>query len=120
MQDLDNCITEFDCDPFNLSNPTLRSLQSGMIVSDELVADFNTVHSDGESLVQSFFKERMFSNDSHLILQSTGIPHTTSANPQFKTDESAQKVTKNRHNGEQGYGRNNYCSSKVIRLPCSL
>ena len=37
MQDLNNCINEFDCDPFDLTKPTLRSLQSGMIASEELV-----------------------------------------------------------------------------------
>ena len=66
VQDLYICITEFDYDSFDLSYPTLRSLQSRMIASDGLVADFNTSHSDGESVVQSFFKEWM-SNDSTVI-----------------------------------------------------
>ena len=79
-----------------------------MIASDELVADFNTAHSYGESLVQSFFKERLMK--SHLTLQSTEIPDKTSANPQFK---KMNQHKKNQRNGEQGYGRNNYFSSRV-------
>ena len=63
VQNLENCIKEFNCDPFDLTKPTLRSLQSGMLASDELVADFETAHSDGDSLIQSFFKEEMFSNE---------------------------------------------------------
>ena len=61
MQDLNNCINEFDCDPFDLTKPTLRSLQSGMIASEELVQDFETAHDDGETLVKNFFDKRMFS-----------------------------------------------------------
>ena len=30
-QDLSSCINEFDCDPFDLTKPTLGSLQSGII-----------------------------------------------------------------------------------------
>ena len=61
VQDLNNCINEFDCDPFDLTKPTLRSLQSGMIASEELVQDFETAHDDGEMLVKNFFDKRMFS-----------------------------------------------------------
>ena len=63
MQDLSSCINEFDCDPFELTKPTLRSLQSGMITSEELVKDFETAHDDGEALVKKFFDERMFSTE---------------------------------------------------------
>ena len=40
VQDLSSYINEFDSDPFDLTKPTLRSLQSGMIASQELVKDF--------------------------------------------------------------------------------
>ena len=50
VQDLSSCINEFDCDPFDLTKPTLRSLQSGMIALEELVKDFETAHDDGEDL----------------------------------------------------------------------
>lgn len=33
-----------------------------MVASDQLVHDFHSAHKDGESLGQSFFKERVFSN----------------------------------------------------------
>ena len=44
------------------TRPTLRSLQSSMMASDQLVHDFDSAHKDGEPLFQSFIKERMFSN----------------------------------------------------------
>ena len=49
VQDLDDCITEFKCDPFDLEKPKLRSLQSGAIVSDELLMDFESAHAEGEN-----------------------------------------------------------------------
>ena len=63
MQDLSSCINEFDCDPFGLTKPTFRSLQSGMIASEELVEDFETAQDDREALVKKFFDERMFSTE---------------------------------------------------------
>ena len=63
VQDLSSCINEFDCDPFDLTNLTLGSLQSGMIASEEHVKDFKTAHDDGEALVKKFFDERMFSTE---------------------------------------------------------
>ena len=62
VQDLDKCISEFECDPFEEMRPTLRSFQSGTMASDQHVHDLDTAHKDGESLVKSFFKERMFTN----------------------------------------------------------
>ena len=51
VQDLDRCIIEFACDPFNETNPTLRSLQSGMVASDQLIADFETAYVDAYAVV---------------------------------------------------------------------
>ena len=62
VQDLDTCITEFACDPFDLANLRLRSLQSGMLASEKLIRDFETAHDDGERLIQQFFTDRMFSH----------------------------------------------------------
>ena len=63
VQDLSSCINEFDCGPFDHTIQTLRSLQSGMIASEELVKDFETAHDDGEAPVKKFFDERMFSTE---------------------------------------------------------
>ena len=36
---------------FNETNPTLRSLQSGMVASDQLIADFETAYVDAYAVV---------------------------------------------------------------------
>ena len=52
VQDLDSYITEFDCNPFDLEKPQLRSLEYRVIASDELVRDFESAHEDGERKVK--------------------------------------------------------------------
>ena len=48
VQDLESCIVEFDCNPFDPSNTTLRTLQSGAIASVALVQDFEMALKDGD------------------------------------------------------------------------
>ena len=47
IEDLDKCLSEFECDLFDETRPTLRSF----VASDQIVHDFDTAHKDGESLV---------------------------------------------------------------------
>ena len=56
VQDLITCMNEFDSFPFDPASPTLRTLQSAMPASDELTADFNSAHADGEKKLTSLYK----------------------------------------------------------------
>ena len=40
VQDLESYITDFDCDPFDLDKPQIRSLVSFVVASGNLVYDF--------------------------------------------------------------------------------
>lgn len=42
VQDIDDCLTEFDSDSFDCYNKKLKSLQTGLVASDELINDFET------------------------------------------------------------------------------
>jgi len=42
VQDISSCLSEFKCDPFDHTNQTLRSLQSGIPASDALAADLDS------------------------------------------------------------------------------
>lgn len=66
VQDLIACMHEFDSFPFNPASPTLRTLQSAMPASDELIADFNSAHAAGEEKLTSFLQERVFSKKTSL------------------------------------------------------
>ena len=46
VQDLQACMRDFEANPFDISLPTLRSLQSGLIASPELLHDFKTAIPD--------------------------------------------------------------------------
>ena len=61
LQDIDSCITDFDCDPFNPANVRLRSLQSVQLVSEEVKDDLLSAFDDGEKKVRESFDERIFS-----------------------------------------------------------
>ena len=59
IQDLQACMRDFEADPFGIS-PTLRSLQSGLVASPELLHDLKTAIPDGQAQVQTFLQERVF------------------------------------------------------------
>ena len=83
VQDIDNCITEFKCDPFDVAQPL-----SGLITSEELVKGFKTAHEDGEKCVQ--------------ILPLTATVHRHNrrsfSKPPLPNDRN--KIIDNRHYGE--------------------
>ena len=60
VQDIDACIVDFNCDPFDPENVQLRSLQSGQLVSKEVEDDLLSAYEDGETKVKEFFEERIF------------------------------------------------------------
>ena len=60
VQDLQTCLKDFDAEPFDISSPTLRSLQSGLVASPQLVHDLKTALSDGQAQVETFLHERVF------------------------------------------------------------
>lgn len=62
VQDIMSCMTEFECNPFNCENYSLRSLQSGMLATTKLEEDLESARLCGKELVDDFFKDRMFSN----------------------------------------------------------
>ena len=60
VQDIDACIVDFNCDPFDPENVQLRSLQCGQLVSKEVEDDLLSPYEDGETKVKEFFEERYF------------------------------------------------------------
>ena len=61
MQDLISCLHEFEAYPFDISLPALRTLQSAIPASAELVKDFRSAHSKGEEKGTKFLQESKFS-----------------------------------------------------------
>ena len=66
VQDLVTCMQEFKAFPFDASSPTLRTLQSAMPASDELIADFNSAHAAGERKLNNFLRDRVFSKNTSI------------------------------------------------------
>ena len=49
MQDIDACIVDFNCDPFDPENVQLRSLQSRQLVSKEVEDDLFSAYEGRET-----------------------------------------------------------------------
>ena len=60
VQDIDACIVDFNCDPFDPENVQLHSLQFGQLVSEEVEDDLLSAYEDGETKVKEIFEELIF------------------------------------------------------------
>ena len=69
IQDLGACFIEFKCDPFDLSNISLYSLQSGIQASDTLAADFESAKNDGVQKLNSFWRKESSLRRSHCMTE---------------------------------------------------
>ena len=65
-QDNISHVEEFDCYPFDAASPTLRTLQSAIPASPELIRDFSTAIQYGESKLQSFIDECLYAKERSL------------------------------------------------------
>ena len=54
-------VTEWQCDPFDLQDQSLRTLQSGEYASEELFKDLESAHKDGEEQTMRYINERLYS-----------------------------------------------------------
>ena len=63
VQDLISCFKEFDCFPFDPASPALRTLQSAIPATPELIQDFKKAKQDGETQLKIFMDERIYSKE---------------------------------------------------------
>ncbi|KAI4830325.1 hypothetical protein KUCAC02_001964 [Chaenocephalus aceratus] len=61
----------FDAEPFDISSPKLRSLQSGLVASPELVHDLETALPHGQAQAATLMQKRVFNK----IKPLTAIVH---------------------------------------------
>ena len=66
VHDIISCVEEFDCYPFDVTSPTLHTLQSAIPASPELIRDFSTAIQDGESKLQSFQDDLLYARETSL------------------------------------------------------
>ena len=66
VQNVVACLQEFDAYSFDPASPTLRTLQTGLPASNELVASFSSPHALGEEKVNTFLQERVYSKNTSI------------------------------------------------------
>ena len=67
VQDIISVITEWDCNPFDLQQQSLRTFQTGAYATKELVEDFETAYADGDLLVQQSINDRLFTKSKSIF-----------------------------------------------------
>ena len=80
VQDILSCFMEFDSNPFHPSSPNLRSLESGIEASQELIIDFNGAFTDGKANLDIILNECVFSKTNSLYSHVSRKKEKTSLN----------------------------------------
>ena len=112
VQDVDACIGDFDCDPFDPLNSKIRSLQSGEIASDDLQTDLLSAFNDGEEKLKTFFEERVFNQTKEWGMQKSNRKTFLSKNDAKTISESSCKTVK-MENEAMSKVISDYCDSNV-------
>ena len=63
LQDILACLNDFQADPFDDADPMLRSLQSGVAASAEIVQDLQNALQEGQNQLDNILQNRVFSKD---------------------------------------------------------
>ena len=66
VQDI-RCLKEWESDPWDEDKMVLRSLESGLIASKDLVVDFDTAKDDGSRQIDEYFEERVKTTQKKII-----------------------------------------------------
>ena len=66
VQNIQACFKEFDSELFDVSTPILRSLQSAIHASPDLLSDLKNALKDGQDQVLAFLQECVFSKQSSI------------------------------------------------------
>ena len=61
VQNIVDCLQEYDAYPFDPDSPILRTMQSGVHAPSDLVADFKSAREDGENQLESLLEEQIYS-----------------------------------------------------------
>ena len=91
VQNIVECFKEYGSYPFDPDNQELRTLQSGVLASQELVDDFKRANDDGEKQLESMLEERVYSKQKSLHARIKKMNRKSFANA------STTKVSKSKH-----------------------
>ena len=94
VQDLLNCISEFEYFPLDPAVPTLWAIQSAIPTSDKLITDLKSAYGDGETKLMELLKESVFTKSKITFWLYTKNKRLTLAYEKKETSASGKdKVT---------------------------
>ena len=84
-------IGEWDCDPSNLQQQSLRKLQAGAYATKALVDDFEAANAEEDLLIQESIKDRLFTKSKSIFAPYSKKKRKTFAN--FQNASNKKRVT---------------------------
>ena len=115
VQDINSCIAEFNCDPFDPFNDQIRTLHSGQCTSKDLEEDLLSTANDGEKKVIEFFKERIFSREKDWGINKSN--RKTFLTPASNDKDSAKKCkTTSMENNAMSNIISKFCGKNITLL----
>ena len=66
VETLTGTLQEWNANPWNTEIPTLHSLESGLLASEELVKVFVSAKEEGEKQATKYFEERVLTNEKQI------------------------------------------------------
>ena len=94
VQDLLSCFSEFESNPFDLVSPSLRTLESGIKASPDVLMDLKTALRDGREDLESLFRDRVFSKESSLFAHTSRKKRKTFAKQLLENNSGRQESSK--------------------------
>ena len=102
VQDIEACLQEFDTEPFDESNPALRTLQSAITASAELVTDVKNAVKEGDGQGQTLLQERVYTKQSSIrdtISRNKRIDFASDYVPKASGENMKQNANQMEKNG---------------------
>ena len=94
VQDLLSCFSEFESNPFDLASPSLRTLESGIKASPDVLMDLKTALRDGREDLESLLRDRVFSKESSLFAHMSRKKRKTFAKQLLENNSGGQESSK--------------------------
>ena len=92
LQNILGCLEEYGAYPFDLDNQKLRTMQSGVLASPELVLDFKSSNEDGEKGLEEILTERVYSKERSLHAKMKKMKRKTFTTDSLAKDPKDKKI----------------------------
>ena len=102
VQDIESCLAEFDTEPFDASSPALRTLQSAITATANLISDVKNAVKEGDEQSHAILQDRVYTKHSSIrdtISRNKRVDFASDYVPKTSGDNMRQKANQMEKNG---------------------